>query len=170
MGDRLIIILDLRRAISAGEKTELQKLDRLSKRATVFLSYARQDRETAERIRQALLLHDYRVWFHEAVTPGQDWAAALHSAVDDAVTQGFVLLLLSPASLTSQWCKQETEYTLNLAARSRRSNVIPVVVAPFARGTLPPQLANRQWFDLTTGPFDERVEELIRNLKTRDME
>jgi hypothetical protein len=27
MGDRLIIILDLRRAISAGEKTELQKLD-----------------------------------------------------------------------------------------------------------------------------------------------
>lgn len=26
------------------------------------------------------------------------------------------------------------------------------------------------WFDLTTGPFDQRVHELIRNLKTREME
>jgi hypothetical protein len=26
------------------------------------------------------------------------------------------------------------------------------------------------WLDLTTGPFDQRVQELIRNLKTREME
>jgi hypothetical protein len=30
-------------------------------------------------------------------------------------------------------------------------------------------LANRQWFDLATGPFDARVEDLIRSLKTREM-
>ncbi len=52
--------------------------------------------------------------------------------------------LLSPASLTSQWCKHETGYALQLAARSHRSNVIPVVIALFARDALPPQLANIQ--------------------------
>lgn len=151
-------------------QTELHKLDRLSKRATVFLSYARQDQKIAERIRRALQNHDYSVWFDSAVRPGRDWSSVLHSAIDDAVARGFVLVLLSPASLTSQWCKQETEYALQLAARSRRSNVIPIVVAPFAHDALPPHLANLQWFDLTTGPFDARVEELIRSLKTREME
>jgi hypothetical protein len=151
-------------------QTELHKLVRLSKRATVFLSYARHDREIAERIWRALQAHDYSVWFDEAVTAGQDLAAALHSAIDAAVARGFVLVLLSPASLASQWCKHETEYALQLTARSQRSNVIPVVVAPFAREALPPALASLQWFDLTEGQLEERVEELIRNLKTREME
>jgi hypothetical protein len=37
------------------------------------------------------------------------------------------------------------------------------VVAPFAHDALPLHPANLQWFDLTTGPFDARVEELIRS-------
>ena len=81
-----------------------------------------------------------------------------------------MLVLLSPVSLTSPWCQQETGYALQLAARSRRSNVIPIVVAPLAHDALSPHLANLQWFDLTTGPFDARVEALIRSLKTREME
>ena len=133
-------------------------------------AYARQHRKIAERIRRALQNHDYSVWFDSAVRPGRDWSSVLHSAIDDAVARGFVLVLLSPGSLTSQWCKQETEYALQLAARSRRSNVIPIVVAPFARDALPPCLANLQWFDLPTGPIDVRVEEPIRSLKTREME
>lgn len=166
MEGKIIETIDL----SQNLQTELHKLVSLSKRATIFLSYARPEREIAERIRRALQAHDYGVWFDEAVTVGQDWAAALHSAINAAVTRGFVLVLLSPASLASQWCKRETEYALQLAARSQRSNVIPVVVAPFAREALPPPLANLQWFDLTAGPFEERVEELIRSLKTREME
>ena len=153
-------------------KPQLYKLDRLLKRATVFLShsYVQRDHECAERIRAALLEHDYRVWSDSALKPGQDFAATIHAAIDDAAALGFVLLLLSPASLASPSCKQETEYALQLAAKSQRSNVIPVVVAPFMRGALPLQLTNIQWFDLTTGPFEERVEDLIRNLKTREME
>ena len=161
-----VVVMNLERDL----QTELPKLDRLSKRATVFLSYARQDQKITERIRRALQNHDYSVLFDSAVRPGRDWSSVLHSAIDDAVARGFVLVLLSPASLTSQWCKQKTEYALELAARSRRSNVIPIVVASFAHDALPPHLANLQWFDLTTRPFDARIEELIRSLKTREME
>ena len=54
--------------------------------------------------------------------------------------------------------------------RSQRSNVIPVVIARFPHQTLPPQLANIQWFDLTNGPLDKRLASLIYSLKTREME
>ncbi|MHB8523983.1 MAG: TIR domain-containing protein [Limisphaerales bacterium] len=97
----------------------------------------------AERIRRALQKnHDDSVGFDSAVRPGREWFSILHSAIDDAVARGFVLVLLSPASLSSHWCKQETatqetEHALQLAARSRRSNAIPIVVAPFARDALP---------------------------------
>ncbi|MCB2231732.1 toll/interleukin-1 receptor domain-containing protein [bacterium] len=166
MTGKVIETIDL----SKDPQTELHKLIRLSKRATVFLSYARQDREIAERIRRALLEHDFGVWFDASVPAGQDWAVAIQSAIDDAVARGFVLVLLSPASLASQFCKHETEYALQLAVRSQRSNVIPVVVAPCAHEALPVPLGNIQLFDLTTGPFDERMSSLIHNLKTRKME
>lgn len=158
--------------LTKGLETELHKLVELSKRATVFLSYARKDQEIAERIRRALLLHDYRVWFDAASlgTSEGDFVSVIQRAIDEAVARGFVLVLLSPDSLASQWCKHETEYALQLAARSQRSNVIPVIVAPFAREALPLQLTNLQWFDITKGRFEERMEELIRNLKARDME
>ena len=65
-------------------QTELPKLDRLFKRGTVFLSYARQDQKIAERIRRALQNQDYSVWFDSAVRRGRDWFSVLHSAIDDA--------------------------------------------------------------------------------------
>lgn len=157
--------------LSKGLQTELHKLIRLSKRATVFLSYASADRQAADAIRRALMAHEFTVTSPEDFgASAQPFHAVVTKAIDDAIERGFVLVLLSPASLASQWCKQETVYALQLAARSQRSNVIPVVITPFARESLPPQLADIQWFDLTTGPFDQRAQELIRNLKTREME
>jgi hypothetical protein len=152
-------------------ETEIHKVIRLWKRATVFLSYASADRATADAIRRALMRHEFTVTspedFGASAQPIQD---VISTAINEAVERGFVLVLLSPASLASRWVKHETEYALQLAARSQRSNVVPVIIAPFAREALSPQLANIQWFDLTTRPFEARVEELIRSLKTRVME
>ena len=111
---RTVVVMNLERDL----QTELHKLDPLSKRATVFLSHARQDQKIAERIRRALQNHDYSVWFDSAVRPGRDWSSVLHSAIDLAVVRGFVLVLLSPASLTSQWCRQETEHESSIQAGS----------------------------------------------------
>lgn len=161
-----VVVIHLERKV----KPELKKLERLAKRATVFVSYAHRDRQIAQRVQDALRRHDFGVWFDEKVAAGEQWADAIHSAIDEAATRGFVFVLLSPNSLASPWCKRETEYVLQLAGRSERSNVIPVVIAPFARPALPRPLADLQWSDLTTGRFDERVEELIRSLKTREIE
>jgi len=149
----------------------LHKLIRLSKRATVCLSYAWADCQAADAIRRALMAHELTVTSPEDFGAStQPFHAVVTKAIDDAIERGFVLVLMSPVSLASRWVKNETEYALGLAARSQRSNVIPVVIQPFPPDALPPQRANIQWFNLTTGPFEERVEELIRSLKTREME
>lgn len=72
-----VVVMNLERDL----QTELPKLDRLSKRAIVFLSCARQDRKIAERIRRALQNHDYSVWFDSVVRPGRDWSSVLHSDI-----------------------------------------------------------------------------------------
>ena len=155
--------------LSSPLDPQFHKLDRLLKRATVFLSYARQDEAPAARIRHALERHDYHVWTEADIELGENWAGAIGAAVDKAARKGFVLLLLSEAPLRSQYCQHETLYALQRAAVSGRSNVVPVIVSPFDRTSLPSELRSIQWFDLTTGPFDDRVEELIRNLKSREM-
>lgn len=148
---------------------QLYKLDRICKKATVFISYAHQDRDIAEQITQKLIQHDYSVWTDNEIEAGSNWSDEIQGAIDDAVQQGFVLVLLSPASFTSQWCRMETEYALDLASKSGKSNIVPVVISPFDPEILPPQLANIQWFDITTVRIDQRIEELITFLKKQEI-
>ena len=152
------------------QQREVQKVIRLAKRATVFLSYSHSDHAFAKRIGVALRNHDYGVWTDAELRPGAVWATDIEAAIEESVKHGFVLLLLSEASLNSQFCRRENLRALERAAASGRSNVVPVIVSKFDRSAIPRELQSIQWFDLTTGPFDERVEELIRNLKIRDME
>ena len=85
--------------LSRDLQKELQKVIQLAKRATVFLSYTREDAAMAERIRQALLKYDYRVWSDADLKPGSDWTAESSNEIDEAVKHGFVLLLLGHESI-----------------------------------------------------------------------
>jgi hypothetical protein len=168
MEGKTIEVVDLSKEL----QTELHKLIRISKRATVFVSCAAPDRQIAKRIRRVLLAHDYSVSTDpNELPPGSDWGRAVLDALDEASRQGFVLHLLSPAAFASAYIETIATHAFH---ESKRMNVLPVIVAPFEREEMPVELryvlAGIQYFDLTTGPFEERVEELIRNLKTREME
>jgi len=80
------------------------------------------------------------------------------------------LVLLSPSTIKSQWCNSETEYALQLASQSGKTNIIPVIVAAFDKERILPQLKNIQWFDLTMGSFDQRIQELITFLKNQEIQ
>jgi hypothetical protein len=149
-------------------ESQYYKLDRICKHATVFVSYAHQDSEIADLIRTKLIQNDYSVWTDDtSISIGSDWSNEIHNAIDKAVERGFVLVLVSQSSLKSQWCNSETEYALQLASQSDKINIIPVVISSIGQGQLPLKLANTQWFDLTSGPFDQRIEELITFLKNQ---
>lgn len=155
-------IVDLSKDLQA----ELHKLAAISKRATIFLSYADRDADIAQRVSVALTRADFRV-FQDI-----DFGRTIQSAIDESLANGFVMLLLSLNSLLSDYCKEETDYALRKAHASQQSNVIPVLIKEASQvlAALPLQLALINCFDLTKGDFKDRMAELIHSLKTRQME
>ena len=83
MEGKTIEVVDLSKEL----QTELHKLIRISKRATVYLSYSKQDYDVAGKIRSALLKHDFRVWLDLESLQSGDWQAQITSAIDEAVRQ-----------------------------------------------------------------------------------
>lgn len=159
--------------LSADLEPQLHKLISLSKRATIYISYARTDTKVARTISEELAKTDYRVFFDiTSLQLGQNWAATISSAIDDAVNNGFVLLLLSPDALTSEFCKNEVDYALHKSKKSQVSNIVPVIVrdAEAVFSMLPDDLAQLYCFDLTAGNVPDRIHQLIADLKSREME
>lgn len=152
-------------------ESQYYKLDRICKRATVYISYASKDYLCAQSIREALIKHDYCVWtFPDDMPLGSNFAQTIRKALDEAAENGFVLHLLSPAALASKHFESEVIYAFQ---QSRRMNVFPIIIAPFKREEMKDQLRfvleSIQYYDLTSGPFEQRVEELITFLKKQEI-
>jgi hypothetical protein len=91
-------------------------------KAPVFISYARADHETARRISDELRKVQIPVWRDDlSVQPGQNWIAEIQRGLEDA---GYLLALLSPASLESQWVQHEWTAMLARQLGSKNGGVI----------------------------------------------
>jgi hypothetical protein len=96
--------------------TQLAALSGLTKRATVFLSYAQPDQPQADQITASLRRDDFGVFSDLQLAPGQNWEAQIASALDDAAERGAVLVLLGLRAIDSDWQRREIELAL---ARAR---------------------------------------------------
>lgn len=171
--DKLHEAIDLQAPIEA----QVEKINRLCKRVTVFLSYAQKDHDMADRIRRSLSDHDYSVWFDSSLAPGSDWMQEITQAIDEAVARGFVLVLLSPNSMESGWVQREVQYSLEKASKSAHgANIIPLMIDdPGATQAAMPAsmqfaLSGIQWVDLSKGDFDTNMRNLIRYMRSCTME
>lgn len=154
--------------LDAGLEECLKKVKRLSRRATVFFSYARSDTEVAGRIADRLRQEDYRVIFDfDLPVPAQDILKAIESAIDQAARDGLLLMLLSPAYLSSKWTQFELEYALTKGAI-----VAPVLIENigadlWARSPVIARAAfERQWLDLSKFPFENVMSKLLEVLRS----
>lgn len=77
-----------------------------------------------------------------SIKPGHSWANEITAAIEEAMTRGFVLVLLSKRAIESPYLAHEIQYALDKAASSDRSAIIPVIVddAQFVYTSLPPGL------------------------------
>src|SRR3990172_8611201 len=73
-------------------ESQIERIDRLCKRVTVFVSYSHADEPHARRIQEALAKNDYSVWVDTAIAAGSNWMQEIASAIDRAVERGFVLM------------------------------------------------------------------------------
>ncbi len=92
----------------------------------VFLSYAKRDDKPAKALRAELEKGGFEVWDPSTrLTPGDNWALEQGKALEDAEA---IVILLSPAALTSEHVQREIEYAL--AEPRFKGRLIPVVVLP----------------------------------------
>jgi len=72
----------------------------------VFLSYASEDRPTAERLAAALMRHDILVWWDRHIPAGQRFDIVIQEALSDARC---VVVLWSAHAGTSDWVRDEAD-------------------------------------------------------------
>jgi hypothetical protein len=96
------------------------------KAGTVFLSYARSDRELVQKIGHKLSEAGLEVWDPDRnILPGANWTAELKAALDSA---GALVVFISPDAMASRSVSHEIEYALG--AKHLRGRLIPVTIRP----------------------------------------
>lgn len=115
----------------------------------IFVSYARTDKPYCIRIIETLHAHD--VWYDQRLYAGQDWWKEILRRLEWCEV---FLYLLSPDSVTSQYCRRELELALRL-----KRDIIPVMIT---RDTvLPEKTRDWQYVDLTDNLTVENVSQLL---------
>jgi hypothetical protein len=106
----------------------------------------------------------------DSADTGKDYESLLDGVIDDTLKSGYVLLLLSMASLQSHSCKNDVKVALQRATQSGRGNIVPIRISSFDDSLLTPDIRAMHIFDLTTGPVTERTRALVHYLRSRKME
>jgi formylglycine-generating enzyme required for sulfatase activity len=88
--------------------------------ADIFISYARGDRDSAERLARALQACGWSVWWDQTIPPGMSFPAVIEKELTAA---GCVIVLWSRVSVASKWVKREARFADN------RDKLIPALIA-----------------------------------------
>jgi WD40 repeat protein len=103
----------------------------------VFISYAREDRETAQRLAAALEARGWSVWWDREIPVGHSFDQVIEQQLDAAKS---VVVLWSQDSAASEWVKNEAAFA------AEKGVLIPAVLLSNARPPL--EFRRRQTADL----------------------
>ena len=129
--------------------------------AVVFISYAREDRDFALRLSEALQLKEMRVCGDWQLVRGENYDLQLHEMQLGADA---VIFVVSPDSVTSAPCRAELE-----RASDQKKRVLPVVFRDLGslENEMPPALALPQWtFLRPNDDFVSGVHGLVEAINT----
>jgi len=155
--------------LEATVDVQLEQASRLARRATVFISYHRDDEFVAAEISEVLREHDFAVWDPQVeLSPAREFTDTIASVIRDAAERGFVLLLLSLRALQSRWVEEETRYALAVSRDHR--NVIPILLDSTVLSSVGPQIVQLEAVDFSQGSIRSNAETLVKELKRRPMQ
>jgi hypothetical protein len=129
--------------------------------AEIFISYARADRERAEKLAQALGQHGFSVWWDREIPPGRTFDEVIEEALSDARC---VVVLWSRDSVKSEWVKTEA------AEAAKRRILVPILADEV---TIPLEFRRVQsarltdWQRLTANPDWNQVTQALTGLVGR---
>jgi hypothetical protein len=115
--------------------------------ADVFISYAREDRDTARIVAKALEADECSVWWDRQILGGENFDEVIERELDLAKS---VIVLWSTHSVSSDWVRSEA------AAAAERGVLVPAYIDEVK---LPLQFRRRQTIDLTAWEGDPNASE-----------
>jgi hypothetical protein len=119
----------------------------------VFVSYSRKDRDFVRRLVSDLEAAGVSVFFDQTIQPGESWAASLSKAIESA---RYLLVVLSPDYLESQWGQEEVKVGL-LRESERKATVIPLMF----RECQPPLFLVAKTYADFTKSYEEGLRRLL---------
>ena len=127
--------------------------------ARVFLSYASSDKPSARFIADALRQSGVSTWFDEwEIRVGDSFVQRIEAAAESS---DYILLLLSPAAVDSEWVQTEINFALSRELKERAIRLVPVLVADCE---IPPVLRDRTWLDMRGNNREIGIRRLVEQL------
>jgi hypothetical protein len=130
---------------------------------SVFISYSSQDKEFARRLADDLKNYGTTVWFDETeLLPGDSIIGTIEAVIDQ---MAFLIVVLSPQSVVSEWVTQEVRLALHNGISGKRVSVIPVL-----RETcqIPGFLRDLKYADMRSDQdYPASLEKLVEKIRCR---
>ena len=124
----------------------------------VFIAYSFKDSSHAKKLAQDLRSKGLRVWLaEEQIRPGDNIQKKINEALQ---TSGYLLALLSRASLSSEGVKNEFQMALLRESQGKWPRVIPVLIEPI---DIPVDIRGKLYVDLT-GDYDSGVQKIVSGI------
>ena len=117
----------------------------------LFISYSRKDMDFARKLAGDLEKAGYDVWWDITdLRGGDDWVRTIPEAISSSQ---FVLVVLTPNSLESEWVRKEYTQALSL-----RKKIIPIMLVP---SSVPFALNTINFVNFATGEYTENYKKLL---------
>jgi WD40 repeat protein len=127
----------------------------------IFISYSRKDKDFVKSLHTALIQNNRDTWVDwEDIPFTADWWQEIQAGIEAADT---FLAVLSPASVGSEFCREEVEHAVNCQKR-----LVPVVHQDsFDEAKVHPEIAKRNWlFFRDTDDFESTFQQLLQTIDT----
>jgi len=137
-------------------------LRRERSKGRVFIIYAHEDQEAAERLYATLNANGFAPWLDKFdIMPGQVWSKSILNAIEGSQV---ALALISPASVSKEGFIQKELKTALAVMQGSEEGLSPVIPVRLSDVEVPESLRDIQWVNLFA---DDGDKQLIRALHSR---
>jgi hypothetical protein len=128
----------------------------------VFICYSSKDKLFVRKLARDLRAHGLEVWFDEwAMFPGD----SLYERIEQGIrTSGWFVIVLSPNSVQSRWCKRELREAMEEEFQRNNVYVIPLL---HRMCELPAFLREKMWVDCHGKRYNGALSQLLRTFGRR---